>query len=276
MTDGPGLDPRAEAVKMEDVTKGGAVMSGEEQLSRVFVELADTLVADFDVIEFLHLLTERCSNLLKVDAAGILLTDQQDSLQLVAASTLEVKQLELFQLQSDQGPCLDCFTTGEPVSCADLRVVPQRWPVFAAAATEAGFVAVHALPMRLRERVIGALNLFNAAPSDLDETTLALCRAFADVATIGILAERAAGEQNLLSQQLQTALNTRIIIEQAKGMLAERRDMSMDQAFATLRGYARDNGRRLTEVALALIEGEDSIADLTRRQPARPPGGTRP
>ena len=250
-------------------------MSGQEQLSRVFVELADTLVADFDVIEFLHMLTERCSDLLKVDAAGILLTDQQDSLQLVAASTLEVKQLELFQLQSDQGPCLDCFTTGEPVSCADLRAAPQRWPVFAAAAAEAGFVAVHALPMRLRERVIGALNLFNAAPSELDETTIALCRAFADVATIGILSERAAGEQNLLSQQLQTALNTRIIIEQAKGLLAERRDMSMDEAFTTLRGYARDNGRKLTEVALALIDGDDSIADLARRQHAPPPGGTR-
>lgn len=243
-------------------------MSGEERLSRVFVELADTLVADFDVIEFLHTLTERCTDLLQVDATGILLTDQQDSLQLVAASTLEVKQLELFQLQSDQGPCVDCFTTGEPVSCADLRAVPQRWPDFASAAAEAGFVAVHALPMRLRQRVIGALNLFNAAPVDLDETTIAVCRAFADVATIGILSERAAREQNLLSQQLQAALNTRIIIEQAKGLLAERRDLSMDQAFITLRAYARSNGRKLTDVALALIEGDESIADLAHQSHA--------
>jgi transcriptional regulator with GAF, ATPase, and Fis domain len=242
-------------------------MSREQELSRVFVELADTLVADFDVIEFLHTLTERCADLLEVDAAGILLTDQQDSLQLVAASTLQAKQLELFQLQSEQGPCLDCFTTGEPVSCADLTAQPQQWPRFAAAAAEAGFVAVHALPMRLRERVIGALNLFSVNATGLNHTTIELGRAFADVATIGILSERAAREQNLLSQQLQNALNTRIIIEQAKGLLAERRDLSMDQAFTTLRGYARGNGRKLTEVALALIDGDNSITDLTHPQP---------
>ncbi|MDN3352274.1 GAF and ANTAR domain-containing protein [Actinomadura sp. DC4] len=237
-------------------------MSAEERLSRVFVELADTLVADFDVIDFLHTLTERCAELLEVDAAGILLTDQRDHLQLVAASTLQVEQLELFQLQSERGPCLDCFTTGEPVACPDLRAAPQRWPEFAAAAAETGFVAVHALPMRLRERVIGALNLFSARPDGLNPATTALCQAFADVATIGILAERSTREQQVLSQQLQSALNTRIIIEQAKGLLAERRGLSMDESFTALRGYARSHNRKLTEVALALIEGDETVADL--------------
>jgi transcriptional regulator with GAF, ATPase, and Fis domain len=241
-------------------------MTHHQRLSRVFVELADTLVDDFDVIEFLHMLTERCAEVLDVDAAGILLTDQQDRLQLVAASTVQVKQLELFQLQSEQGPCLDCFTTGQPVSCADLTAQPQRWPIFATAAAEAGFVAVHALPMRLRDRIIGALNLFSGTPNGLSEAATELCRAFADVATIGILSERAAREQTLLSQQLQNALNTRIIIEQAKGFLAERRGLSMDQAFVTLRGYARDNHRKLTEVALALINNDDSAADLAYPQ----------
>jgi len=241
-------------------------MSHEQRLSRVFVELADTLVDDFDVIEFLHMLTERCADLLEVDAAGILLTDQQDRLQLVAASTLRVEQLELFQLQSEQGPCLDCFTTGQPVSCADLTAQPQRWPIFAAAAAGEGFAAVHALPMRLRDRVIGALNLFSGTPHGLSPDATELCRAFADVATIGILSERAAREQNLLSQQLQNALNTRIIIEQAKGFLAERRGLSLDQAFVTLRGYARDKDRKLTEVALALVNDDDSVADLAHPQ----------
>jgi transcriptional regulator with GAF, ATPase, and Fis domain len=242
-------------------------MSREQRLSRVFVELADTLVDDFDVIEFLHMLTERCADLLEVDAAGILLTDQRDHLQLVAASTLQVKELELFQLQSEQGPCLDCFTTGQPVLCADLSALPQRWPTFAAAAAEAGFVAVHALPMRLRERIIGALNLFSGTADGLSPAATELCQAFADVATIGLLSERAAREQNLLTQQLQSALNTRIIIEQAKGFLAERRGLSMDQAFVTLRGYARAEQRKLTEVALALINGDESVVGLTHRQP---------
>jgi transcriptional regulator with GAF, ATPase, and Fis domain len=244
-------------------------MTREQQLARVFVELADTLVADFDIIEFLHLLTERCVELLSVDAAGILLTDGHDRLQLVAASTRQTEELELFQLQSEQGPCLDCFATGEPVSCADLSSEPQRWPTFTAAAAQAGFVAVHALPMRLRDHVIGALNLFGAAATDLDADTTDLCRAFADVASIGILSERAAREHELLSAQLQSALNTRVIIEQAKGLLAERRSLSMDAAFVAMRGFARSNNRKLADVALAVIDDNDNVAGLAH--PARLP-----
>jgi transcriptional regulator with GAF, ATPase, and Fis domain len=242
-------------------------MSGERQLARVFVELADTLVADFDIIEFLHLLTERCAELVQVDAAGILLTDQQGGLHLVAASTQRARDLELFQLQSEQGPCLDCFATGTPVMCADLGAQPQRWPIFTAGAAQAGFAAVHALPMRLRRDTIGALNLFSAATTTLDATTTDLCQAFADIATIGILSERAAREKDLLSQQLQTALNTRVIIEQAKGKLAERRGLSMDQAFTILRGYARTHNRKLADIALAVIDNHPDISELSH-----PPG----
>lgn len=239
-----------------------ADMSQEQLLARVFVELADTLVTDFDLTDFLLMLTERCGDLLGVDAVGILLTDQQDRLQLVAASTAQAKDLELFQLQSEQGPCLDCFATGEPVVCGDLGAHPQRWPVFAAAAAEAGFVAVHALPMRLRADVIGALNLFSTTTGELDASTVALCQAFADVATIGILSERAAREKDLLSQQLQLALNTRIIIEQAKGVLAERLGLPVHQAFLAMRGWARDNNRKLAEVALAVVEDDHSVTGL--------------
>jgi len=234
-------------------------MRDEQQLARVFVELADTLVADFDVIGFLHLLTERCVSLLEVDSAGILLTDQQGRLRLVAASSEQTRLLELLQLQSDQGPCLDCFTTGQPVGSSELSADIQRWPVFTAAARRAGFVAVQALPMRLRDNIIGTLNLFSANSGTLAADITALGQAFADVATIGILSERAAREKHLLSQQLQIALNTRVIIEQAKGTLAERRGLSMDQAFSTLRDYARSHNRKLADVALAVIDNDPQV-----------------
>jgi transcriptional regulator with GAF, ATPase, and Fis domain len=250
-------------------------MPDGQQLARVFVELADTLVADFDVIDFLHLLTERCVDLLEADSAGILLTDQQDRLRLVAASSEQTRLLELFQLQSAQGPCLDCFTTGLPVVSTDLAADIQRWPIFAAAARRSGFAAVHALPMRLREHTIGTLNLFSTTTGTLTQDTTALGQAFADVATIGILSERAAREKHLLSQQLQIALNTRVIIEQAKGMLAERRSLSMDQAFSALRAYARNSNRKLADVALAVIDDDPNVAELDLPQDTRQPRPSR-
>lgn len=250
-------------------------MPDGQQLARVFVELADTLVADFDVIDFLHLLTERCVDLLEADSAGILLTDQQDRLRLVAASTEQTRLLELFQLQSAQGPCLDCFTTGLPVVSTDLAADIQRWPIFAAAARRSGFAAVHALPMRLRDQVIGTLNLFSTTTGTLTQDTTALAQAFADVATIGILSERAAREKHVLSQQLQIALNTRVIIEQAKGMLAERRGLTMDQAFNALRAYARNSNRKLADVALAVIDDDPNIAELALPQDTRQPRPSR-
>jgi GAF domain-containing protein len=234
----------------------------EVHLADVFVEMADTLVDDFDVIEFLHVLTERCVQLLGVSAAGLLLTDGQDTLQLVAASSERTRLLELFQLQTDQGPCVDCFRTGQPVSIPDVPTA-GRWPRFTAAAAEVGFAAVHALPMRLRDQVIGALNLFDTNPGALDVGRLRVGQALADVATIGLLQERAIRHRDVLTEQLQSALNSRILIEQAKGVLAERLHLDMANAFVVLRGGARNQNRRLTDLAQAIVDGSEQVLPPT-------------
>src|SRR5882757_5963137 len=239
----------------------------EIQLADVFVEMADTLVDEFDVIDFLHVLTERCVQLLGVSAAGLLLTDGQDMLQVVAASSERTRLLELFQLQTDQGPCVDCFRTGRPVSVADLPTA-GRWPRFTEAAAEVGFAAVHALPMRLRDDVIGALNFFDVKAGSLEAEKLRIGQALADVATIGLLQHRAIHRRDVLTEQLQTALNSRVLIEQAKGILAERLQVDMDQAFTALRHGARSNNRRLSELARAIVDGSEQIP-VVGHQPAR-------
>ncbi|MFI6244407.1 GAF and ANTAR domain-containing protein [Micromonospora sp. NPDC050795] len=231
----------------------------ESQLTDVLVEMADTLVDDFDVLDFLHVLTKRCVELLGVSAAGLLLTDQQGALQVVAASSERTRLLELFQLQTDQGPCLDCFRTGGPVSVADLPTA-DRWPIFAAAAAEVGFAAVHAMPMRLRSEVIGALNLFDVHPRTLDKSQLRIGKALADVATIGLLQQRAIHRGAILTEQLQTALNSRVLIEQAKGVLAERLQVDVDEAFALMRSGARNHNRRLSDFAQAIVDGSEEIS----------------
>jgi transcriptional regulator with GAF, ATPase, and Fis domain len=231
----------------------------EQQLAEAFVEMADTLVDDFDLMDFLHLLTDRCVRLLNVSAAGLLLTDQRGALRLVAASTEQTRLLELFQLQTDQGPCVDCFRTGQPVAVADLSAATKRWPGFVAAARQTGFAAVHALPMRLRTDVIGALNLFSTETGELGEDTIRLGQALADVATIGLLQARTIRQRNALAEQLQTALNTRILIEQAKGVIAERRHLDMDQSFTLLRNSARSHNRRLSELARAVVDGSETV-----------------
>jgi GAF domain-containing protein len=234
----------------------------EAELADVFVEMADTLVDDFDVIDFLHVLTERSVQLLGVSAAGLLLTDGRDTLQVVAASSERTRLLELFQLQTDQGPCVDCFRTGQPVSVADLPSA-GRWPRFTAAAAEVGFTAVHAVPMRLRTEVIGALNFFDTIPGALGADKLRIGQALADVATIGLLQQRAIHRRDVLTEQLQTALNSRVLIEQAKGVLAERLRVDMADAFTLLRNGARSNNRRLSELAQAIIDGTEQIPQAT-------------
>jgi transcriptional regulator with GAF, ATPase, and Fis domain len=234
---------------------------GDRRLVETFVDLADTLVDDFDVIDFLHVLVEQCVELLDVDAAGLLLADQHDQLQLIASSDDQVRLLELFQLQNDQGPCLDAFKTEAQVSNADLTV-DAPWPRFSAAATAAGFAAVDAIPMRLRSDVIGALNLFRARPGELGDLTLRTASALADVATIGILQERSIRHHEVLTEQLQAALNSRVTIEQAKGLIAERLDVDVNAAFAVLRGYARSHNLKLGAVAGAVIAGRTTTPDL--------------
>jgi GAF domain-containing protein len=231
-------------------------MDESQRLARVFVELADTLIEDFDVVDFMQTLTDRCVELLGADAAGLMLTDQRGGLQLMAATLERARVLEVFELQVQEGPCLECFTTGLPITNVELAEATRRWPVFTPAAVEVGFGATHALPMRLRGRVIGALNLFTDQPVHLSGTDLGVGQAMADVATIGLLHQQNTREQTVLSEQLQTALNSRVLVEQAKGALAARNDISVGDAFIKLRTYARSHQLSLTEVAAAVVAGD--------------------
>lgn len=237
-------------------------MTREERLIEAFVEAADTLVDDFDVIEFLHTLAGRCVQLLDVDAAGIMLADQHGQLHATAASTESARLLELFELQANAGPCMDAFRTGDQVVNADLAASENRWPRFAEAAQATGFVSVHALPLRLRATIIGALNLFRALPGTLSDADVRTGQALADVATIGILAQRGLYQAELLNTQLQHALNSRVIIEQAKGVLAERRAITVDEAFGLLRSYARNHNQHLSDLARQIAEGSSTAAEL--------------
>lgn len=237
----------------------------EQRLARVFVELADTLVDDFDVLEFLSTLVERCVELLDVAAAGVVLSDQKGRLRMAAASSEQARLVELFAIQVDDGPCPDCVRTGRPVSGTDLTTEDARWPRFAPAARAAGFQATHAVPMRLRGTVIGALNLLRTDSDGVDDPSVRLGQALADVATIGVLQQRAIHDSAILTEQLHTALNSRVLIEQAKGVLAAHAGVDMDAAFAALRGYARSHGLRLSVVAGAVAGGAADIDTILRR-----------
>jgi GAF domain-containing protein len=227
-------------------------------LSATFVELTDTMVDDFDIIDFLHVLTSRSVELLDVSAAGLLLADARGELRVVAASSEAARVLELFQLQSDQGPCLDCYRSGQPVGSTDLAA-DERWPRFTAGAGQAGFAAVQALPMRLRDQVIGALNLFRASPGAFAADAVHVGQALADVATISLLHERNVRRTDTLNEQLQTALNSRVIIEQAKGKLAERLGIDVDLAFTLLREQARNHNQRLSDLARGFVDGTQAV-----------------
>jgi GAF domain-containing protein len=244
-------------------------MPREALLVRTMVELADTLVDDFDVVELLTRLADRCVEVLDVSAAGLMVARPGGGdLQVVASSSDAMRVLELFELQAEEGPCPDCYRTGEPVLNEDLASVNGRWPRFAPHALEAGFRSVHAVPMRLRGVTIGALNLFRAAEGGLDQADVLAAQALADIATIAILQQRAVVEARVLNQQLSQALNTRIVIEQAKGVLAERANIDMEQSFTRLRAHARNHNVRLAEVAQRVIDGTLSTESL---DPAPPP-----
>ncbi|HWL98168.1 MAG TPA: GAF and ANTAR domain-containing protein [Nocardioidaceae bacterium] len=226
-----------------------------EKLAATFIDLADTLVDDFDVLDLLYVLVTRCEELWGLAAAGLLLSDDQNRLRVAVASNESARLLEIFQIQYDEGPCLECYHTGGPVSANDLDSADGRWPRFAPAATAAGFVAVHALPMRLRGEVIGALNLFSdSRVPPISEQEIPIAQALADVATIAILQDRLARSRETLAEQLQGALNSRIAIEQAKGALALHLGINPEQAFELLRERARSTRRRLTEVAAEVVQ----------------------
>ena len=231
-------------------------MARETILARTLVELADTLVDEFDVVELLTLLTDRCVDVLDVAAAGLMLVSPSGDLRVMASSSEAMRVLELFELQAQEGPCLDCYRTGQPVVNQDLASVNGRWPRFAVEAIEAGFKSVHALPMRLRGSVIGALNLFHIDTGEMREADVLAAQALADVATIAVLQHNAVLEAQVLNNQLNTALNSRILIEQAKGVLAERASLNMEQSFALLRNHARNHNLRLADVAEDVINNK--------------------
>jgi GAF domain-containing protein len=234
-----------------------AEQSGREQrISRAFVALADTMVDDYDVIDLLDRLVGYSADLLSADAAGLVLADNRGALRAVAASSEDAELTELLQLQSDEGPCLDCYRTSAVVRADDIAEAADRWPAFVTALANGGaYRSVHALPLRLRGQAIGALNLFHRAPGPLPEDDLVLGQALADVATIGILSERLIRRGEAVNEQLQTALNSRVVIEQAKGVLAQHAGVDMNQAFDLLRRYARGNNLRLADVARRLTVG---------------------
>jgi len=232
----------------------------EQAVAALFVMLADTLVDDYDVVDLLDQLVAASVRLLGATAAGLLLDDQRGQLALIASSSEETRLLEIFQLQNNEGPCLDCVRGGAAVTSEDLAVDAARWPVFVPEALKAGFRSVTAVPLRLRAEIIGGLNLFADTPGPVDDRDRQLAQALADVATIGILQQRAAHRTSVLAEQLQHALNSRVVIEQAKGVLAERNQIGMDAAFDALRKHARDHNLKLANVAEEVVRGRIELA----------------
>jgi GAF domain-containing protein len=230
-------------------------MTREADVVRSLVEMADTLVDDYDVIDMLTGLANRCVNVLGVSAAGVMLASPAGNLELAASSSEAMRLLELFELQAQEGPCLDAFRTGDRIEHETLDAATGRWPLFSAAAIEAGFQSALALPLRLREKTLGALNLLSVAREPLDEANVIVARAFADLATLSIVQHRASAEAQRLNDQLSAALTSRVVIEQAKGVLSERAGIELAEAFSRLRAYARNNNLRLTVVAQAAIDG---------------------
>jgi GAF domain-containing protein len=236
------------------VPKAGESMNDPKRMAEVFVELADTVLDTFDIIEFLDNLTERSVELLNADAAGLVLVDQ-GRLNLLAATVQQVRTLGLFELQVQEGPCLDCVRTGEAIINVPLAGSQDRWPKFAPAALESGFEASHALPMKLRGQVIGALNLFTRNQDQLTVTDLAIGQAMADMATIGLLHQRNAHDQTALTERLEIALNSRVLVEQAKGALAARANITLNEAFDRIRRHARHHHLTLASVAMEVVDG---------------------
>jgi len=225
----------------------------EAAVTQAFVSLTNSMVDGLDVVDLLGGLTADCARLLDIASAGLLLADRRGVLHVVAASSEATRSLELFQLQREQGPCLDCFHSGSPVSVPDLAQEAEKWPAFVGAALKADFASLHAVPLRFKDHTLGALGLFGAEAGALSEDDLHLGQALAHVATVALVADRASNDRNVITEQLQSALTSRVTVEQGKGLLAQLGGLDMDQAFAALRRYSRDNNERLGDVAARLV-----------------------
>ena len=251
--------------------RGQATMTAgrEQKVTHAFVTLAGGLAQNNDPLALLELLTSQCADLLDVTSSGLLLADSHGVLCVVAASTADTRELEAFQAQCAEGPCQDCYSSGRPVLISDLTQYRSRWPQFVPAALQAGFASVHAVPMRSHEHTLGALNLFGSRPGALNDQDLSLARALADVTSVALVQDRTATHRDALNAQLQTALDSRVLIEQAKGLLAQAGDLDMDGAFAVLRRYARDHNMKLNDLAGAVVQRAVPATTLLRDVQAR-------
>jgi len=246
-------------------------MAQQQRLVETLVELADTLVAEYDVIDFMQTLAERSVELVEVSAAGIMLADAHGELRHAACSSEEMRLVELFELQLEEGPCFDAFRQQRAVRSDSPDDAVRRWPNFAPRAAEGGFTAVSAVPLRLRGDAVGALNLFSNTTGALDDEQLLVVQAMADIATIGVIQARLIRDQGLLTSQLEAALDSRVSIEQAKGVVSERRNISVDDAFVLVRRFARNHNRLLSETARGIVDGsltDEFVADVSRAKPA--------
>ena len=227
--------------------------SRERRVSAAFVALTDTLVSDFDIVDLMHTLISSCIDLLDTDAGALLIADSDGDLQLMASSSEDVDQIEVVQLGAESGPCSECFTSGEPITIGDIRADADQWPEFQRSALDKGYRSIHATPLHLRGRVIGVMGLFHSETGALGEMDIALAQSLTDVATIAILQDRGSREVSDLNRQLQGALDSRIVIEQAKGLLAQSLHVDLDRAFRVLRNHARSSNQRLHAVATEVV-----------------------
>lgn len=243
--------------------------SREIQLSAAFVKLADTLTAEYDMVDLLHTLLDECVDVLALNAGGLMISDSLGHLELLASTSERADLVEVMQLAAGAGPCIECFTTGKSVSVPDINDVTARWPDFSAVALRQGFRSVLAVPLKLRGQIIGTMNLFANTVGAVNDRDAAMAQALADIATIGILQERAVRETNIVTEQLQRALDSRILIEQAKGVLSELGSLDMDEAFATLRSYARDHNLTLRLVAEKVVDRSLDILAESHSSPLK-------
>jgi GAF domain-containing protein len=240
----------------------------EELLVRAFVTLADSLVTDYDMIDLLQTLVDEATELFDAAASGIILGPDADHLEVVVSTSERSRFVGLMQLRAGEGPCVEAVTTGAVVSVADTKEIAHRWPRFAAEAAEAGYASVHAIPLRLRGQILGSLNLFRNHEGALNEADAIAAQALADVATISVLQERSVRDRSIVAEQLRRALDSRIVIEQAKGVISQSRGLDMDAAFQLIRGHARNRRVAIAIVATEVVEGRGALA------PARPSART--
>ena len=225
----------------------------ETRLNAAFVKLADTLTDDYDIVDLLHTLVEECTAIFDIQAGGLMLADSDGQLQLIASTSEKADLVEIMQLNAGMGPCVDCFRSGAPVAIADIAISGERWPDFAAEALKQGFRSIYATPLKLRGQTIGTLNLLSTSTGELNERDALAAQALSDVATIGILQERLIKERGVVADQLQRALDSRVLIEQAKGVLSEVASINIDEAFGAMRSYARSHNLRLHDVAEGIV-----------------------